>query len=455
MTEKQKCTSSTPVLGTKKKSSNNKGFANSEPLVSKSATVIAKLKDMLATKENNKFDLAPNGIPIHPVEPQLKIPAPTSKDQRLYIKFYVWDELLKKHVVFKDYEINNKKETDRDAFAQKRIAELKADLRLGFHRNRLKSAEIKQEVKTDVKLIEKVTRAFELVITQKRVYRPKTHKNYQYHVGHFVTWINENHKKMICPELDKDICKRFFEYLSDKRLGRRSINNFKSYLTTAWYDLQKDGYFGDNAKNPFSSIPKLATGLGKNISFREEQQREILDFLRAKNKTRQRLLSLFMYYTLLRTNELAQLQIHEIEGYRKGFIYLPKEKSKNNHERFIKIGPDLRQVLNEMELTEYPKNYYVWGKYLLPNIECYGSSKIGDLYGRTVLRPLKYSVDTYSLYSWKHTGVVAAKRAGVPDADIMIQGGWLDVRSYNTYLKSLGMYAETNYDSLVPSIISY
>lgn len=452
MTKKSN-TNSTPVLGTIKKSRNSKGFTNNETLAKKAATVFATTREMIGKRREPQYDLAPNGIPVHPILPELKIPDPKSKDQRQYIKFYVWDAVLQEHVPLKDYDVNDVPKEKRDEFVKQRIADLTSDIRAGYHRNKLKVAEIKKGSVSQEKLIAKLIPALDEELESKRIYREKTYDNYKYHINKFKNWVSNKHRGLLCAELDNDIAVKFMEYLSDEGLGRRSLNNFKSYLTTVWYDLQARGFFDKKADNPFSSLVKMKTGMGKNIAFRPEQQKEIFDFLTKKNKYRQRLLSMFVYYTLLRTNELAQLQIFEIDTYRKDYIYLPKEKSKNSHERWIKIGPDLRKIINSLELDKYPSNWYVWGKYLMPNESEYGSSKIGDMYGRTVLRPIKYDVHTYSLYCWKHTGVVAAKRSGVADADIILQGGWLDIKSYNTYLKSLGLFAETDYDTKVPSIL--
>lgn len=399
----------------------------------------------------SKFKTAPNGIPIHHIGPELKIPKHTSKDQRWYIQFYVWDADKNKHIRIKDYDIN--RAADKEKFAKTRIAELSYELNSGSHIDKVKIAEEKQQSELQYKLIQSLISSLNEFVRSKAKYRPKTHKNYQYHIGKFTQWLMDTGKSRVgCHELTQDMANSFFAYISDEGYSRRSYNNFKSYLTTAWYDLQKAGHFKEQSKNPFSNIVKLKTGMGKNIAYQPGQQKELLAFMRDRYPDL-RNVCLFMYYTLLRTNEISQLQIFEVDTYKKGYIYLPKEKSKNIHERWVKISDDLREILNGMDLDKYPKNYYLFSKGFKPGAEWYNTRKFGDLYSKFVLIPLNYSLDTYSLYCWKHTGVVSAKRAGVTDADIMLQAGWQDISSYNTYLKSLGLYAETKFVDGVPSIL--
>jgi len=419
------------------------------------ATVIATVGDLFKRDEVMVYRKANNGTPIHALRPELKTPAPNSKDQRKYIQFYIWDSFKNKFVRLKDYHVNKISEAKRKQFVADRIEDLIYFLEIGTHLNKLEFAKNKKTESNKLKLISKLIPALNEAIESKSKYRIKTFKNYQYHVGKFIRWLEkEKLKAIICPELDHEVVINFFSYLSKEGFARRSINNFKSYLTTIWYEMQSRGYYKEEEKNPFTKIVKLDAGMGKNIAFTPKQQSEILQYCKSKDKEKFRLLSMFMYYTLMRTNEIAQLQIKEIDRIREGYIYLPKDKSKNLYERWIKIGPDLRSVINALELEHHPLDYYVWGKGLAPSSVVYGSSRLGDRYSHNVLRPLNYEVSTHSLYSWKHTGVVAAKMAGVTDGDILLQGGWRDIKSYNTYLKSLGIYAETNYDSKVPSIIN-
>lgn len=447
---KQKKSYSTPVLGTNKKSSEIKGLDNTKPFLNTPATAFATVKSFLI-RENMKFKKAPNGVPIHHILPELKTPSVNSKDQRLYIKFYVWDANKKKHIILKDYDINQSK--NKEQFAAQRILELTNALNQGFHLDKIKAFEDQEKQDDENKLVSKLIPAIEEAIRAKKKYRPKTIKNYEYHIGDFIEFLYGIGKgQMLCIHLNNSIIRKYFESIEYKEYSPRSYNNFRSYLITIWYDLQKAGYFREEAKNPFSKIEKLKTGIGKNIAYRPEQQEELLSYMREKYPQLRRL-CLFMYYTLLRTNEISQLQVKEIGTYREGYIYLPKEKSKNNNARWVRISPDLQQIIDDLELHKFPPEYFIFSKGFKPGEVWYDTRKFGDLYSKFVLKPLNYKLDTYSLYSWKHTGVVAAKRAGVADADIMLQAGWQDISSYNTYLKSLGLYAETKYGDGVPSII--
>ena len=103
-----------------------------------------------------------------------------------------------------------------------------------------------------------------------------------------------------------------------------------------------------------------------------------------------------------------------------------------------------------------PKNadpdWYLFSKGFQPGPEHYNSKYFGERYRENVLDMLKYHKD-FTLYSWKHTGVVMAVEAGVPHADIINQGGWNDPHSYFTYLKGLGLMVNDGVKTKWPDLL--
>jgi hypothetical protein len=64
---------------------------------------------------------------------------------------------------------------------------------------------------------------------------------------------------------------------------------------------------------------------------------------------------------------------------------------------------------------------------------------------------LGYS-ELYTFYSWKHTGVISAHKAGVSDDDIMLQTGHKNYGSFQVYLKSLGLFQNETFAKMIPKL---
>jgi hypothetical protein len=56
------------------------------------------------------------------------------------------------------------------------------------------------------------------------------------------------------------------------------------------------------------------------------------------------------------------------------------------------------------------------------------------------------------MYSWKHTGVVSLYRNNVTRASIRMQAGFLDDKSFEAYLKSLGLFENEQIMNQYPSL---
>jgi integrase len=250
----------------------------------------------------------------------------------------------------------------------------------------------------------------------------------------------------------------FLQYLKEKNISNRTINNYMSYAKNVW---NRQVELETITRSPFVKIKKSPTGTGRNLAFKEEQ----IDLIRTRHEMYPdlALLAKFMYYTLARTNELAQLQVKHIEMYNQKQMYIPAFSSKNGYERHIIIPDYLNQLILETELRNSPMDYYVFSvqpengsrsnkyKPLEPSLTPSRSSKLGERYREYILKPLGFSKD-YTLYSWKHTGVINAHIAGVSDADIMQQTGHRSYESFTKYMKSLGLFAEGQFAKKIPAI---
>jgi hypothetical protein len=66
---------------------------------------------------------------------------------------------------------------------------------------------------------------------------------------------------------------------------------------------------------------------------------------------------------------------------------------------------------------------------------------MAGLFTEKVLKRLDYK-DDYTLYSWKHTGVVKAWKAEMIQAAIQTQMGHMNTVSFRVYIKSLSLFGK-------------
>ena len=94
-------------------------------------------------------------------------------------------------------------------------------------------------------------------------------------------------------------------------------------------------------------------------------------------------------------------------------------------------------VIIEMKLFDYPQHYHIFGRQREPGDTMIGENGMIKRL-RPILTKLGFSSD-YTLYSFKHTGVIRAYQSGVGIKGIQLQCGHANPETTDIYLKSLGL----------------
>jgi hypothetical protein len=375
------------------------------------------------------------------VEPWLCIPAAISKDQRWVIKFKAWHKQKRKLELVRDTSPNTVKNLrDRKIYCQQRMLEIKEALHEGFiiDEEAAEKAKLEKE-RSKLALDITIEKAIDLALEEKKTMRKSGYNTLRVRVNVFKAWLKKNKYLDYHPrEIDTDLAKKFFKDLANDRvLSNRSYNNYIADISSIFSHFVKE-HPEFLKQNPLEKMQRKKKTKGmKNFAFQPYQQKELFEYME-KHQPECLFLSILQYSTLFRTNEISWLKVENIGQKTPDSIYLPAEYSKNTHERNVRITPLLERMLQKLKIRDYPKHYFLFSTGLNPGIKRY-TKPIGQLFRKLVLKELHYS-NNYTFYSWKHTGVVAAKLAGISDSDIIMQGGWTDPHSFYTYLKSIGMY---------------
>jgi len=115
-------------------------------------------------------------------------------------------------------------------------------------------------------------------------------------------------------------------------------------------------------------------------------------------------------------------------------IYIPGHISKNGKEGYVTIPESFRRVIAESDEFNSDREYIFQSR----NIEKPVSKNMMGYRYRNLVKGLKLGRD-FTLYSWKHSGVVAAYNAGIDIKTIQSQCRHHSLEQTDIYLKSLGL----------------
>lgn len=142
----------------------------------------------------------------------------------------------------------------------------------------------------------------------------------------------------------------------------------------------------------------------------------------------------FLFYCFIRPGEMRLLKISAI-NLEYNFIEIPGEISKNKKTQKVTIPKQFKRNIEFLE--NYPNNYYILSKNGKPGQVPISTKWLNDEH-RKVLDKLNI-IGRYAFYSWKHTGVVKAVKAGINIKDLQLQLRHHSLDMVNEYLKNLGV----------------
>lgn len=414
-----------------------------------------RVSEQVSVHHHFGFSMA-DDIKHHPfIEARLIIPSPSSIDQGWMIKYYAWSVRTQKMQMFR-------KSWDLNEIANLKRRKERAQFLIGEINQALKSGKVYDPEKVLAQKANKAINeglginthlAIDAFLQSREKRRQRTYNTYESHLNLFSSWLEK--KKLLSAPLvaiKTEIIELFLNQLLTEGKSSRTHNNYLNSIGAFFNFYLKKRRNPLIRENPCVYIEKLKTRNGTHIAYTLKQQREILKYCQEKQHNYW-LASNFMYYLLARTNEISLMKIADIDLTNKK-IYLRSEDSKNWDERWITIPNQFLQILLSEKLLSHPAEYYVFSnQYLNPGPVKMDTRRMGSYYRERVLAKLKYAKG-YTFYSWKHTGVIAAYRAGISPAAIRRQTGHRSWVSFEKYLNSLGLFENTEVLNNYPTLPS-
>lgn len=357
--------------------------------------------------------------------------------KRPYVVFYVWNENENK--LFR-IRRDVPKDIDSKKWISEKIKHINELLVLGYRIRKQQNEELNRSPETytiieALKIAQKV-RANELqktTITRDRSF--------------FNTLIefleSERLEKLSIIEIEKKHLNLFLDNLKKKReLSNLSRNNYLRWLKAVFsIFVQRDLI----KENPCKSIKNLKEQETKSTAFPVEHLKELVQL--CKNESEELyIFCMFVFYTFIRPIELRRLNVSQIDLQSKK-IQIYGNQSKNKKTEFVMIPKPLEKILVDSGFLNRDVNSYLFSDY--KDLQ-YSRNKFSTLFGK-ICKENGYPKE-YSLYCFKHTGVVEFYKKGCGIKFIQMQCRHSSLDMTNKYLKSLGLFENEEILNNAPEI---
>lgn len=270
--------------------------------------------------------------------------------------------------------------------------------------------------------------------------RHNTKRKYKIELTVFKEWVLKaglNHIKI--GEVKKQHIFDFIEAIKKRNIkSGKTVNHYLNDLRR-FFNHFMDNYDDYLERNPAAKITRDPVQEKGNIAYTEAEFKAIKDYCLNHKETPDPYLWFVcevIYYTGLRNEaELLEMRIADFDLKNKLF-FVEAWISKNKKRQSAPIYPEFLELLQSLNLSQYPTDFYLFGRGDKP-----GPVRVGvDNFARR-FRPLKKELgfgDDYGLYALKSTRACHLFDDGAPIRDIQTLFRHSDPYVTMKYLKSLG-----------------
>ncbi|MFC2090989.1 tyrosine-type recombinase/integrase, partial [Bacteroidota bacterium] len=345
--------------------------------------------------------------------------------------FYAWDVQKSKLTRRRFYEINNyDTKKDRRNYAKRIIKEINELLEQGYHFDVNKESPEPEKTSSDTFTVSEAA-DYALKI-KKPSLRTSSYASYKSTVKLFREWAGKSRiAAMDVIYFDRIRAIHFDDYLIGQcGYTAKTTNGHIAYLKSLFQILVEREIM---AENPFKSVSKhKEASSSKNLAFNDSQIASIKAIVEKKDPQLWLFIQ-FIYYCFLRPNEIRQLE-HRYINLSEKKIYVPSTVSKNGKEGYVSIPETFADYLLNSHYFNTEESYVFIAK---SGFKPISKNNMGERF-RKLVKELNLPKDN-TLYSWKHSGVVAAYNAGVDIKTIQSQCRHSSLEQTDVYLKSLGL----------------
>lgn len=272
---------------------------------------------------------------------------------------------------------------------------------------------------------------------------------YKYSVNALQKWLElTNRQNILLSFITPLVMTEFFDYLRTcgKYNSNKSINNHARYLKTLFNEAVERELI---MKNPLKKWTDLQEQAGKNFPY-SDKQKEALKKEMLKSDPLLWRFTKCIYHLFIRESELLGVKIIDINLNTKNII-VHSSIGKTKRQLSAEIPDSFLEELKELNLEQYPDDWYLFGKGLKPAPNPYTRNSVSARY-KKIKEACGITDPNYTFYSWKHSGNVDSYLAGVDIYDLMRQNRHHSIEQTMVYLRSLGLRPNVGYSSKAPGI---
>ncbi|MDR2001729.1 MAG: site-specific integrase [Prevotella sp.] len=276
----------------------------------------------------------------------------------------------------------------------------------------------------------------------------KTFQDYTSKLRIFHQWLYSKGKKDIfAQDITNDMVAEFSYYLiNERKLERRTIRDFNARISQLYnwmikkkitninpaYDLPEGRQREDHSAQPMT----------------KEDAKQLLNHIKEKDEQVYLFCAMIFYCAIRPGTELRLLKVKDINFFTNTITI--REENAKTMEAIINMPPEMVRILKALKISNYSRDFYVFGKAKTPGLDCWGKN-----YFR--LEHNKYRDELgmpkeYKLYSWKCTGAIMFAMNGAPITAIRDHLRHTNTTTTDIYLsKKMGKrndYVKNNFPEL-------
>ncbi|MEO0474141.1 MAG: tyrosine-type recombinase/integrase [Bacteroidota bacterium] len=349
-----------------------------------------------------------------------------------YITYQVWDHNKGDLATKKLYKIEGDTPDAKRRDADQKIYQINQLLQEGYS---IARKDVQPESYLSIK------DGFELGLKAKfQFVGDKAKENYSSYQRAIMEWLNDSGvgQRRIQSFTRPDVL-AFFDWLFENRkVSNRTRNNYRTYINAVMEELVKREII---RINPGKGIKDLPTKSISNVPFTKEEQAILEKYLRERDPQLY-YFTRFIYYAFIRRVELCRIRVNHID-LKNRVILVRSMNSKNKKQMPVEIVDPLAEIIEEMNLSQYPGNHLLFAKGLKPGLDKIWPNRVSERHRRALEATDLYNGEL-TMYSWKHTGNCNAYRAGADIIWIQHQNRHHSLEDTEIYLRSMGLRMNTN-----------
>lgn len=293
------------------------------------------------------------------------------------------------------------------------------------------------DISIGLPLKEQLTAVLEL---KKSHMKWRTWQSFNYCLNKFFKWMDQKgYSDMYPKQFTQAHAHAYTDHLLKQGIAAKTFNYQKVNMKHFFTMLQDREII---EKNPFHRIKSLKETPARHVAFTDEQMKK-LDEHMLENCYPMYVFTRFVMFTFIRPIEVLRIRVGQV-NMKSWTIMVHADQAKASRPRVLEIPVGLREVIKKMNLENYPKDFFLFSRGMVPGKKALTRNAVTENFRRWVKEPLELGIN-HTLYGYKHYGNAKAFKLGISVEAIRRQNGHATEAQTRTYLRSIGEDANVEF----------